>query len=263
MGVGILMANTILFIHGMFMNGLCWENWVERFSQAGYKCLAPSWKFHQGTPADLRAHHPNPALGRLTLDDVVSQYTDIIRGLDHKPILIGHSMGGLVTQILLNRDLGIGGAALDSAPPRGVFTLAWSFFKANFPLINPLVSADLPHAMSLAQFQYAFVNDMPEAEQKAAYERYAIPESRHVGRGGFSAVAQLDYPKTRVPLLLTAGSNDHIIPPSLNHANYSQYHGASNVTLQEFAGRNHFLIGQTGWQEVADSVLQWMQKQGL
>lgn len=194
---------------------------------------------------------------------MVAQFTDIVRTLDRKPIIIGHSMGGLVTQILLNRGLGIGGAVLDSAPPRGVFTLAWSFFKANFPLINPLESVDQPLAMSLAQFQYAFANNMPADAQKAIYERYAIPESRHVGRGGFSSVAQLDYAKTRVPLFMTSGSNDHIIPPSLNRANFAKYRGASNVTLREFAGRNHFLIGQPGWQEVADAILQWMQKQKL
>src|SRR4029079_56162 len=102
-----------------------------------------------------------------------------------------------------------------------------------------------------------------EAEQKAAYDRYAIPESRHVGRGGFSPVAQLDYAKTRVPLLITAGLNDHIIPASLNRANFSKYGGASNVALKEFEGRNHFLIGQIGWQKVADSILGFLQERGL
>ena len=257
------MTKTVLFIHGMFMNALCWDKWIPYFESKGYSCIAPSWKFHEGEPATLRAQHPNAALGKLTLDDVVAQYTEIARGLNEKPIIIGHSMGGLVTQILLNRDVGVGGAALDPAPPRGVFTLSFPFLKSNFPIINPLKSVDEPLFMTFEQFQYAFVNALPEAEQKAAYERYCIPESRRVGRGGFSPIAELDYSKTRVPLLITAGSDDHIIPASLNRANFAKYGGASNVALKEFAGRCHFLIGQNGWQEVADSVLGFLKERGL
>ena len=115
------MAKTVLFIHGMFMNVLCWEKWIPRFKAGGYKVVAPSWKFHEGEPATLRAQHPNPALGKLTLEDVVNQCADIARGFEEKPIIIGHSMGGLVAQILLNRDLGAGGAAIDPAASRGVY----------------------------------------------------------------------------------------------------------------------------------------------
>lgn len=257
------MAKTVLFIHGMFMNASCWEKWIPRFEAAGYSCVAPSWKFHEGDPATLRAQHPNLALGKLTLEDVVTQCGEIARTRNEKPIIIGHSMGGLVTQILLNRDVGAGGVAIDSAPPRGVFTLSWSFLKSNFPIINPLESVDQPVAMTFEHFQYAFVNTMPEAEQKAAYDRYVVPESKRVGRGGFEAVAQLDFAKTRVPLLLTAGSIDHIIPASLNRANFAKYGGASNVAFKEFEGRTHFLIGQRGWEEVADYVLGWLTERGM
>lgn len=257
------MTKTVLFIHGMFMNALCWEKWAPRFEAAGYSVVAPSWKFHDGEAATLRAQYPSAALSKLTLDDVVAQFTDIARGLKEKPIIIGHSMGGLVTQILLNRDVGSGGAALDPAPPRGVFALSLPFLKSNFPIINPLESVDKPMLMTYEQFQYGFVNDMPEAEQKAAYERYCLPESRRVGRGGFSSIANLDFSKTRVPLLITAGSIDHTIPASLNRANFAKYRGASNVALHEFEGRNHFLIGQPGWEQVADFVLTFLKDRGL
>ena len=90
-----------------------------------------------------------------------------------------------------------------------------------------------------------------------------VPESRQVGRGGFTSVAALDYAKTRVPMLMTAGSNDHIIPAALNRSNFGKYRGASNVAFKEFEGRCHFLIGQKGWEEVADYVLGWLLKQGL
>lgn len=257
------MAKTVLFVHGMFMNALCWEKWLPYFQAKGYTVVAPSWKYHDGDPANLRGQHPNAALAKLTLEDVVAQCEQAARALTEKPIIIGHSMGGLVAQILLNRGVAAGGAAIDPAPPRGVFTLSWSFLKSNFPIINPLESVDQPMFMTLEQFQYAFANAMPLAEQKAAYERYCIPESRRVGRGSFSAIADLDYAKTRVPLLITAGADDHIIPPSLNRANFEKYRGAPNVALKEFAGRCHFLIGQAGWQEVADAVLKFLKDNQL
>ena len=116
-----------------------------------------------------------PRLGRMTLDDVVNQCADVARGLEENPIIIGHSMGGLVTQILLNRGMGFAGVAIDPAPPRWVFTLQRAFFKANYPIIDPLQPATMPISMTFPQFQFGFVNNMPEAEQKAAYEPLCGP----------------------------------------------------------------------------------------
>lgn len=257
------MTKTVLFVHGMFMNSLCWDKWIPYLESKGFKCIAPSWKLHDGEPAQLRAQHPNATLGKLTLDDVLEQFTDIARGLNEKPILIGHSMGGLVAQILLNREVGAAGIALDPAPPQGVFTVSWSFLKTNFPIINPLASVDEPMLMTLEQFQYAFVNTLSYAEQKAAYEKYCLPESRRLGRGSLSAAGHVDYVKTRAPLIITGGGSDHIIPARLSRANFAKYKNAANVSFKEFAGRDHFLIGSPGWQEVADYAVEWLQEKGI
>src|SRR5512146_455325 len=132
-----MQTKTIVFIHGMFMNALCWEGWLARFQARGYTCLAPNWPGRDRPVEALRASHPDPQLGRLTLTDVVEYHTGLIQKLPEAPVLIGHSMGGLVTQLLVQRGLAAAGVAIDSAPPSGVFTTRWSFLKANWPMIDP------------------------------------------------------------------------------------------------------------------------------
>ncbi len=250
-------TKTIVFIHGMFMNSLCWEKWTAYYQAKGFKCLAPDWPGRDKPVDVLRMNHPDPQLGQLTLSRVLEHITDTIKSLDQKPIIIGHSVGGLVVQLLLQRDLAAAGVAIDSAPPMGVFTSKWSFLKANWPHITPFVSPSNPIAPTFEHFQYAFVNGLPLAEQRAAYERYAVPESRRVPRESLSA--RIDFKKPHPPLLLIAGSSDNIIPASLNRSNYAKYKASTSVTdFKEFAGRTHFIIGQKNWAEVADYVLAWM-----
>ncbi len=258
------MTKTIVFIHGMFVTSRCWEQWVSRYQAQGYDCIAPAWPGRDQPVATLKQNHPDPQVGRLTLVEVIEHHAKIIRALDEKPILIGHSMGGLITQILLQRDLAAAGVAVDSGPPLGVLTTKLSFFKVNWPVINPFVSATEPYYMSFEEFQYAFVNTLPAAEQRTAYDNHAVPESRQVGRGALSNLTKVDFSKAHAPLLLIAGSADHIIPPSLNKTNYEKYKASPSITdFKEFAGRTHFIIGQKNWEEVADYVLAWVKEKGV
>jgi pimeloyl-ACP methyl ester carboxylesterase len=255
-----MQSKTIVFIHGMFMTALCWEKWVPYFQGRGYTCLAPNWPGRDKPVEELRREHPNPQLGRLGLSDVVDHFENIIRQRPEKPLLVGHSMGGLVTQLLLQRDVAAAGVAIDSAPPAGVFTPSWSFLKANFPMINPFVPASAPRRMPLEDFQYAFVNTLPLAEQQADYERYVVPESRQVPRDSLASAGAIDFKKAHAPLLLIAGEKDHIIPAGLNKINYEKYHAsASRTDFKEFPWRVHFIIGQTGWEEVAQYVAGWIE----
>src|SRR5512143_2464439 len=241
---------TIVFIHGMYMTSLCWENWLAYFQARGYKCLSPDWPGRDQPVDALRKRHPDPQLGQLTLKRVVQHFNDIIRSMDEKPILIGHSMGGLVVQLLLQRDLAAAGVAIDSAAPRGVFTTQWPFLKSNWPHITPFVSLDDPIEMTFERFQYTFVHTLPRAEQQAAYDRYVVPESRRVPRD--SLMAGIDFKRPHAPLLMIAGSLDHLIPAALNRTNHARYKSSPSVTdLKEFPGRTHFIIGQPAWEEVA------------
>jgi pimeloyl-ACP methyl ester carboxylesterase len=258
-------TRTVVFIHGMFMTSACWEGWKGYFEGKGYRCLAPNWPGRDAPVDTLRRAHPDPALGKLNLTRVVEYHADLINKLEEKPVIIGHSMGALVTQILVNRGLGAAGVAIDSAPPVGVFTPAWSFLKANFPMIDPFVSKNQPHLMTFPQFQYAFVNSLPLAKQQAAYERYVVPESRQVPQESLlGSIARIDFKKAHAPLLLTAGSIDHIIPASLNRTNYARYGASRSVAdFKEFPGRTHFLIGQKGWEEIAGYVSSWLEEKGV
>ncbi len=252
---------TVLFIHGLYMTPLCWEDWVKRFEARGYRCLAPAYPGRDRSIQALQT--PDAALGTLTLSEIVEQLAGQIKTLDERPVLIGHSMGALITQLLLNRGLASAAIAIDSAPPTGVFTTRFSFLKANWGHITPFANQDSPVFMTFERFQYAFVNDMPVTEQCAAFERYVVPESRHIPRESLLG-ANIDFKKPHAPLLMIAGGNDHIIPAILNQTNYQRYKDGSSVTeFKEFPGRNHFILGQKGWEEVADYCMEWIARQKI
>ena len=257
-------SKTIVFIHGMYMTPLCWEHWLDAFQAKGYRCIAPAWPGRDRSVEELRKSHPDPQLGRLTLRRVIEHYASLIPMLEEKPILIGHSMGGLIVQLLLQRYEAIAGVAIDSAPPQGVLTTQPAFLKSNWPYLNPFVSQSSPIQMTLKRFQYTFVNDLPLEIQQAAFERYVVPESRRVPAGSITKVAAIDFSCPHPPLLLVAGSNDHLIPAALNQTNYKKYKRSPSVTdYKEFSGRTHFTIGQPGWEEVADYIATWLEEKGV
>ncbi len=257
-------SKTIVFVHGMYMTPLCWEQWIGHFQARGYHCVAPAWPGRDKPVAALRKNHPDPQLGQLTFRAVLAHLANILQALDEKPILVGHSMGGLMVQLLLQRDLAAAAVAIDSAPPQGVFTTRWSFLKSNWPHINPLAPQSQPIQMSFERFQYTFVNTLPLEEQRAAYEKYVVPESRRVPAESLTAAARIDFERQHPPLLLIAGSDDHIIPASLNKSNYDKYRRSASITdFKEFAGRTHFIIGQKNWEEVAGYIASWLNDKGV
>src|SRR6266540_5485992 len=132
-------SKTIVLIHGMFMNPLCWEKWIPYYEAKGYRVFAPAWSGRDKPVEELRKAHPDRELAKLKLNHVVDHLETFIVALGEKPAIIGHSMGGLAVQILLQRDVALAGIAIDPAPPAGVFTTEFSFLKANFPAINPFL----------------------------------------------------------------------------------------------------------------------------
>jgi len=252
-------TKTVVFMHGLYMTPLCWEQWVSRFEAAGYHCLAPAYPGRDKSIQELQT--PDSHLGKLSLRETVDHLEKQIKELDEKPALVGHSVGGLLTQLLLQRGIASSGIAIDSAPPTGVFTTTFSFLKANWGHVTPFAKQDSPVVMSFERFQYAFVNGMSLDQQRAAFERYVVPESRRIPRESLFG-AKIDFRKAHAPLLLIAGGSDHIIPPDLIEKNYRKYRDSNSVIeLKKFPGRNHFIIGQTGWEEVADYCLEWIARQ--
>ena len=247
---------SVMFIHGMFMTARCWSGWAQRFSQRGWQTQAPAWPLHDDEPAVMREKHPDPALGKLTLDEVVSRYAALLEPLSPKPFLVGHSMGGLVVQLLLQKQLGVGGVAVDSAPPKGVISLKWSFLKSNWPVIAG--KKDQPFLPSLEQFHYAFAHTLPIDQVRQIYENEVVPESRRVGNGPTSDAARIDFAAERPPLLFISGGDDHIIPASLNRSNFEKYSKAK-TELKEFPGRVHYTLSQAGWEAVCDYAISWLE----
>jgi pimeloyl-ACP methyl ester carboxylesterase len=158
------------------MTALCWANWVKRYEKSGYKSIAPNWPGRDRGVDDLRRVHPDENLGKLTLSKVVEHFATIIKALERRPVAIGHSMGGLVVQLLMQMDLLAAAVAIDTAPPAGVWVASWSFLRSNWPHAVP----GGPIAMSFRRFQCAFVNGLPIEEQKDTFDRYVVPESRRV-----------------------------------------------------------------------------------
>src|SRR6266566_2002773 len=260
-------GTPVVFIHGLWLHADSWAPWVELFREAGYAPVAPGWPGTSSTVAESRAH-PERIAGK-GINDVVEHYAGIIRGLDAKPIVIGHSFGGLVVQRLLGQDLAVAAVAIDPAPIKGVMFLPPSALRvASVALRNP-ANRKRAVALSAKQFRYSFGNALSEAESNELYERWAIPSP---GKPLFeAAIANLSRRSpakvqtdnaTRGPLLLTAGGKDHTVPAAISKSTLKQYRNSPAVTdYKEFPDRAHSLALDSGWREVADAVLAWLKAQ--
>jgi pimeloyl-ACP methyl ester carboxylesterase len=252
-------TRTIVLIHGNFVTRHSWDRWVARYEDRGYTVVTPAYPLRDKSVAALRQNPRDPALGRLALPEVIDHHVRVLRDLNEKPIIIGHSFGGLLTQLMLQRDLGVAGVAIDSVPPQNILPLHWSLIRSIWPIVNPLVPVSRPYFMPFSDFQYSFGNDLPEAEQRAGWEADIVPESRRLSRGGLSSAAKVDFARKRPPLLLIAGEKDHIMPAALNRTNYERYAKSPSATeFRQFPGRAHYsIIAGKGWEEVADYALEW------
>jgi pimeloyl-ACP methyl ester carboxylesterase len=254
---------TIVLIHGLWLTALSWEHWAQRYTDDGFHVIAKSWP---GMDGDIDALRADPsAIDDLGLAEITDYYEQIITGLDRPPIIMGHSFGGLVTQVLLDRGLGSAGVAIDSSPIKGVLALPASELRSGFPgLKNP---ANRHRAVSLTEeeFHYAFTNTLTDAESLDVYHRYAAPgPGRVLFQGAFAnfshhSPAGVDiHNDERAPLLIITGGVDHVYPPKVGEENAKRQHKSKAITAyREFPGRSHFTVGQPGWEEVADFAIDW------
>ena len=257
------LPNTIVLIHGLWMTALSWENWVKRYTAQGYRVIAQSWPGMDKSVESLRSDPSS--IARLGIDEVVEHYQRIIEGLEDKPIIVGHSFGGLITEILLDRGMGTAGVAIAPAPVKGIYFLPFSTIKVSFPALSNPANNHRAIPLTLEQFHYAFTNDMNEAESLAPYERYTVPGPDHVlFQAAFAnfnpnAATAVDFQNSnRAPLLLISGGRDHVSPPSVVEANFKLFAKSNAITeYREFPERTHFTLGQSGWEEVADFALDW------
>jgi pimeloyl-ACP methyl ester carboxylesterase len=255
---------TIVLVHGLWLTPRSWERWIDRYQKAGYNVIAPAWPGLEGEVEAVRKD-PSPLKG-LKLKTVVDHYDRIIRKLDAQPILMGHSFGGLIVQMLVDRGLGSAGVAVDSAQSAAVPVLPLSTVWATITVLGNPFTFNAAVGLSPEKFNYAFTNELDAAESKKVYDRYQIPGS---GRILWDAALALLNPNAsskvnyanndRAPLLFIAGGNDHLVPPAINKANLRKYvkNSTAVTDYREFPNRTHHTVGQKGWEEVADFALQW------
>jgi alpha-beta hydrolase superfamily lysophospholipase len=256
--------DTIILIHGLWVTPLSWEHWIDRFSARGYQVLAPAWP---GMDADIeQLRQDTSAFDDLGIEEIVDSYDAIIRDLSAPPIIMGHSFGGAFTEILLDRGLGAAGVAIDSAGVRGITKLPFSTLRSGFPILKNPANRHRAVAQTFPEFHYAFTNTMDEEEAREAFERYAAPgPGRVLWEGAFAnfnphTALQVDFEnEDRAPLLVIAGGSDHVEPASVQRQASKRFQRKSTALTdyKEFPGRSHFLIGQEGWEEIADYALDW------
>jgi len=258
-----IQSKTILFVTGCFVSYKCWDDWVTFFESKGYTALAPAWPLKEAAPDILRSQHPHSPIATLRLNTVLNNYIGIAKQLPEKPVIIGHSFGGLMTQILINRDYGAAGVAIHSIPPQGVIPLELSFYKAATGSLGLFSSTKQDYLMPFSTWQYAFTNGMPEAVQRAEYDKFVVPESKLLARDGLSSAAKVDFNKAHAPLLIVSSATDNIVPAALNKRNFKRYkqNNGSVTEYLDVPGRNHHVLGLPTWKEDAQQILDWIQKQ--
>src|SRR5580692_7095982 len=269
---GTLMTRApipVIFIHGLWLHPLSWTEWSDFFEAADYRPVAPGWP---GDPDTVEAARADPdSIANHGIDDVTNHYAKFIDELPTRPIVIGHSFGGMIAEKLLGMDYGAAAIGIDAAQIKGVLPLPLSSLRATLPVFkNP---ANIHKAVSLTakQFRYSFGNALTDTESGELYQRWNIPAP---GRPLFEAAAanfSLHSPakvetrnQDRGPLLLVMGGQDHTVPEAITKSTLKQYRHSDAVTdLEEFPDRGHSLTVDAGWAAVAEAALAWLTKQGL
>ncbi|MET8351825.1 MULTISPECIES: alpha/beta fold hydrolase [unclassified Micromonospora] len=256
-------TDTIVLIHGLWMTPRSWEGWAERYTARGMHVIVPAWPGMDRSVEQLR-DDPRP-IAEQSIATIVAHYDRIIRALPRPPIIMGHSFGGLITQLLVDRGLGSAAVGVHPAQVKGVLKVPLSQLRSGFPILRSPANRHKAVPFTQDDFAYTFGNAMSREDSDRAWQRYAVPGAGRVYFEG--AFANLD-PRSparvdagrddRAPLLLMAGEVDHVVPPSVVRANATLYQKSRALTAyQEFPGRSHFTVGQDGWEPIADYALDW------
>jgi pimeloyl-ACP methyl ester carboxylesterase len=262
---GDSVLDTIVLVHGLWMTPRSWEHWVTHYEARGYRVLAPGYP---GFEVEVEALRENPqVIADATVPETIEHLAGVIESLDKPPIIIGHSFGGTLTQLLLARGLGAAGVAVNSAPTEGVRVNPPSQIKSLFPILNNPSKRHKAAGFTPEQFHYAFANTLSREDSDRAYHRYHIPApGSWVWAYGLIANFKPGHQETwvdysndnRAPLLFITGGSDHIMPPSVNHSNAKHYRKSSSLTeIHDFPGRSHWTCAEPGWEQVADKALEW------
>ena len=257
----------IVLVHGLWLTPTSWNTWAERFRALGHEVLTPGWPgIDDRSVADIRS---NPeALKGIGLAQIADHYEAIIRTLAVKPIIIGHSFGGVITQMLADRNLGAAYVGVAPGQPAGITTLPASTVRSGFPILsNPFKKNDAS-PLSKAHFHFTFGNDLSRAESDELWHEFAVNSYNRVFFEGVTAAfnekggaSHVDFARAdRAPFLVITGDIDHVVPPAIGKAIVAKYRNSGSpaiVDYKQYAGRTHRLVSQDGWQEIADYAIEW------
>ena len=259
----------VVFIHGLWIHSTAWQPWIELFRSAGYDPIAPGWPGDSDSVQQTRKNAA--AVADKGIDDITNAYLDVISGLPAKPIVIGHSFGGLITQKLLSGGAAAAAIAIDPGQIKGVKPLPFAQIRSGLPVLSKPGNRKRAVALTRKQFRYGFGNALSETESGKLFDQWAIPgpgkplfEASAANFKKSSPAAVDTRKRDRGPLLIVAGGKDHTVPEVVAHAAYELYSGSGAVTdYHAFPDRGHSLVLDHGWREVADLALSWLASQGL
>jgi pimeloyl-ACP methyl ester carboxylesterase len=256
----------VVFVHGLWLLPSSWERWAAAFEDAGYTTLTPGWP---DDPETVEEANANPEVfAHKTVGQVADHVDEIVRALDRKPALIGHSFGGLLVQILAGRGLASATVAIDPAPFRGVLPLPLSALRSARPVLGNPANRNRAIPLTFEQFRFSFANAVSEDEARELYDTFAVPAS---GAPLFQAATANFNPWTeakvdsenpeRGPLLLVSGERDNTVPWAIANASYKKQQRNPGVTeIVEIPDRGHALVVDSGWREVADTALAFVKR---
>jgi pimeloyl-ACP methyl ester carboxylesterase len=257
----------MMLIHGAWLSSSSWANFADYFEHRGYDVSAPEWPRKDGDVEELR--EATEDLKGLGLNEIVDHYQAAIEELEEPPVLVGHSFGGLIVELLLDRGLGRAGVAMSPAPPKGILVLPFSSLKAAAPALAHPSRWHGVVPLTLEEFTYGFVNTMSAEDAAAAYETYAVPETGQIFFEAGFANFHLHPPtevhfkmQDRAPLLIVGADKDNTVPASLAKKQFEKYekHEAYDAQTDyvEFADRPHLMMVDEGWEEIAAEIDRWL-----
>lgn len=250
------MPKTLFFIHGMWCGSWLWKNYIEFFEAKGYRCVAPTLPYHDVDPGSP----PPPELGTCSLTTYVDFLETEAKKLDETPILIGHSMGGFLTQSLASRGVGKAAVLLAPAAPAGIVAIKWSVIKVFSEALTTWGFWRKPFKPSYEKTVFGMYHLTPEDERREIYENMVYESGRASAELAFwlidpNKAAYVDESKVTIPILAIAGAQDRIVPASVVRQVAKKY---QNVTYKEFEKNAHHLVGNPNWEEVVTYVSEWI-----
>lgn len=261
-------ALPVVFVHGLWLHASSWQQWMDLFAERGYRPVAPGWPGEAATAEETRAHADELAGRGIT--EITDSYAGVIEGLDERPVVVGHSFGGLVAEQLLERGLARGAVVLSPAQFRGIYRLPLAQLKSAWPVLSRPGLRKKTWGHSRDSFARAFANGVPRDEADALYDRYAIasPAKPLFQAGTANLVrhspAGVDTRTDRGPLLIVAGGLDRTVPEATSRAAYKKQSRGPGVTeFKAFPDRGHSLGVDSGWREVAETALEFLERHGL